>query len=194
MLVLIVRENNCGRAWVSVALACLAVRGVTSQLGRRGKGVGGTGSYKWRADTSTPANRWTFTSTAGAGTHRGSVAFGRVDLDGQERIDEAAYGTTAPFGAFKASPKLLPACWWSSCASLGQHAHFCFPLRCPRLGPGDQNRLKRRQGMTNKPGGQAPADGTNSTDCKLVTAIEFKAWSPLVSRLERCLDLLKAIY
>lgn len=36
--VLIVRENNCERAWVSATLGCRAVRGVTSQLGRQGRG------------------------------------------------------------------------------------------------------------------------------------------------------------
>lgn len=92
-------------------------------------------------------------------------------------------GSTAP----RACPRPVPRCWRSSLLTVW----FWFPLRHPRLHPGDQNSW---QGMRNKPGGQASPDGVNSTDCKLLTAFEFRAWSLLDSSTERCLGLLKAIY
>lgn len=80
----------------------------------------------------------------------------------------------------KMLPELPAHCVW-----------FWFPLRHPRLHPGYRNSW---QGMRNKPGGQGSPDGMNSTDCKLLPAFEFRAWSLLDSSSERRLRLLKAIY
>lgn len=144
--VLIVRENNCERAWVSATLGCRAVRGVTSQLGRQGSGASSAGERLrhptndrmaplcQQADGPQPLT-WQLD------TYRGSEAFLWADWVRQEGWMEWVRHCS-PFWGFQGFPS----------HSVGNAAvspwvtYFWWSLRCPRLLSGVQCRVKANRG------------------------------------------------
>lgn len=193
--VLIVRENNCERAWVSATLGCRAVRGVTSQLGRQGSGASSAGERLrhptndrmaplcQQADGHQPLT-WQLD------TYRGSEAFLWADWVRQEDWIEWVRHCR-PFWGFQGFPHIVLAMLLWLPGSL----HLLLVVlkmtqivfRCSVQG-------KSRRGMKSRAGGVAIPDGMNSTGCKLLsTAAELKVWSLLDSRSDRYLHLLNAI-
>lgn len=190
--VLIVRENNCERAWVSAALGCRAVRGVTSQLGRQGSGASSArerlqhptndrmAPLCQQADGPQPP-RWQ------PDTYRGSTALPWVDGVRQQGWMEGVRHCSPFWGSPRiALAKLL--------APPGSMHLLLLVVKVPQIAFRWSAQAKRRRGRRSRAGGAATPDGLNSTGCKLLlAAAEFKVWSLLDSRSDRHLHPLNAI-